>query len=391
MLRSFSGFTPLLKLTSPTTLQIPVFRVLDLNGKVLPGAETYVRDLDKSMLSKMMHTMLQVDQMDKLYLKLQRLNYIPFYISSQGEEGVQVGCAAALQPEDWLCLQYREMGICLYRGMQLRELADQLQGNTRDINKGHQMPLLYSSTEAKVQSISPPLGTQIPHAAGIGYALRMQGKPHICLGVFGDGAASEGDAHAGLQFAATLKSQTLFFCRNNGYAISTPSWEQSAALGVAQRGVGYGIPALKVDGNDPIAVLLGTRLARETVLGQPGPVLLEALTYRRGHHSTSDDSSLYRSQQTLKHYETVDNPILRFYSFLKLHGLAEAELEVLRTQAATEVKEAWEHARDVPLPDWEIMFSDVYDQLTPALELQKQEFKEHYSKYKQYYDSKVLH
>ena len=308
-----------------------------------------------------------------------------------GEEGVQAGCAAALHSADWLCLQYREMGICLFRGIPLQEIADQIHANKSDVNKGHQTPLLFASAAAKVQTISPPLGTQIPHAAGLGYALRLQGKPHICFGLFGDGASSEGDAHAGMNFASTRKSQTLFFCRNNGFAISTPISEQYAAQGIAQRGVGYGMPALRVDGNDPIAVLQGTRLAREEVLSRPGPVLLEALTYRRGHHSTSDDSTRYRSLETIKYYETVDNPILRFSSFLKLHGLADTELEELRQKAAAEVKQVWEHARDTPLPDWQDMFADVYDQPTPALEQQKQEFQEHYSKYKKYYDSKVLH
>lgn len=111
----------LLKLTPPTAVEIPVFRVLDMQGKVLPGAETYVRDLNRGVLNKMMYTMLQVEQMDQLYLKLQRLNYITFYMGALGEEGVQAGCAAALHSEDWLCLQYREMGICLFRGIPLQE------------------------------------------------------------------------------------------------------------------------------------------------------------------------------------------------------------------------------------------------------------------------------
>lgn len=339
----------------------------------------------------MLRTMVQVEQTDMLYLKLQRLNYITFYMTAQGEEGVQAGCAAGLEDEDWVCMQYREMGVCLYRGISLNEVAHQIHATRLDPNKGHQTPLLFASQAARIQTTSPPLGTQLPHAAGIGYSLRMQGKKNVCLGLFGDGASSEGDAHAGMNFAATRQSQTLFFCRNNGFAISTPSTEQYAGQGVAERGVGYGMPAVRVDGNDPIAVLQATKAARAEVLNRPGPVLVEALTYRRGHHSSSDDSTRYRSQEVTQHYETVDNSIMRFSKFLQLHGLADMDLEEVRRKAAGEVKAAWEEAKGTPLPSWEAMFEDVYDQPTPELLQQKAEFGAHYRKYKKYYDEKVLH
>lgn len=391
MYRLPSVFTSSLRLIPASALSIPVFRVLDMRGQVISGAEHYVRDLDRAVLKKMLHTMLQVEQMDLLYLKLQRLNYITFYMTAQGEEGVQAGCAAGLKDEDWLCLQYREMGLCLYRGISLQEVAHQIHATRLDPNKGHQTPLLFASQTARIQTTSPPLGTQLPHAAGIGYALRMQGKQSVCLGLFGDGAASEGDAHAGMNFASTRQSQTLFFCRNNGFAISTPSTEQYAGQGIAERGVGYGMPAVRVDGNDPIAVLQATKTARAEVLNRSGPVLVEALTYRRGHHSTSDDSTRYRSQDATHHYETVDNSILRFSKFLQLHGLLDTELEQMRKSAAEEVKVAWEEAKDTQQPSWEAMFEDVYDHPTPELLQQKAEFGVHYHKYKQYYDNKILH
>ena len=364
---------------------------MDLEGKILPGCETFVRDIEKSMLQKMLAVMIETEQTDLLYYKLQRLNHISFYMQNHGEEGLQVGCAAAMDADDHLYFQYRELGIWLYRGFTQEELAHQLYATQVDTGKGRQMPCHYGCSRINAQTISSPLATQVSQAAGLGYALRMQGKKNICATFFGDGSASEGDVHPALNFAATRKAQTLFFCRNNGYAISTPISDQFVGEGVAERGVGYGIPAVRVDGNDPIAVYHATKLSRDYILATPSPVLLEAMTYRRGHHSTSDDSTRYRSDTDLKYYENTDNPILRFHKFLQKHGVVTDSLEEMKKTAAEKVLKAREIAKNTPPPHWEVMFDDVYDEMTPEIRLQKAEFAEHYQKYQEYYDKKVLH
>ena len=385
------AFTQRLELAAGNAFTVPTFRTIDMEGKILPGAEALVRDLNKEMLHKMLRVMVETEQVDLLYYKLQRLNNISFYMQNHGEEGLQVGCGAALHPDDWLYLQYRELGVLLYKGFTQEELASQLYATKEDPGKGRQMPCHYGNLRIKAQTISSPLATQVPQAAGLGYALRMQGSKNICATFFGDGSASEGDVHTALNFAATRKSQVLFFCRNNGFAISTPTQDQYGGQGIAERGVGYGMPAIRVDGNDALAVYLATKAARDHIISTPGPVLLEAMTYRRGHHSTSDDSTRYRTEAELKHFETVDNPILRFYKFLSTHGFAPPSLEDLKKEAAERVLKAREVAKNSSPPSWEAMFDDVYDELTEELKAQKAEFAEHYRKHQDFYDNKVMH
>jgi len=385
------AYTQRLELTPGNALSVPTFRTMDMEGKLLPGTEGLIKDVSKEMLHKMLRVMIETEQVDLLYYKLQRLNNISFYMQNHGEEGLQAGCGAALHPDDWLYLQYRELGVLLYRGFTQTELAHQLYATQEDTGKGRQMPCHYGNLRIKAQTISSPLSTQVPQAAGLGYALRLQGSKTICATFFGDGSASEGDVHTALNFAATRKSQVLFFCRNNGYAISTPTKDQYGGEGIAERGVGYGMPAIRVDGNDALAVYLATKAARDRILSGPGPVLLEAMTYRRGHHSTSDDSTRYRSDSEIKHFESVDNPILRFWKFLSSNGFAPSSLEDLRKEAAERVLQAREVAKGTPPPAWEGMFEDVYDEPTEELKAQKAEFEAHYRKYRDYYDHKVMH
>jgi 2-oxoisovalerate dehydrogenase E1 component alpha subunit len=350
-----------------------------------------MHDIDKSMLLKMLNVMVETEQTDKVYSQLPLFKETGAYMPSTGEEGVQVGCAAALHSEDWLYLQYRELGMLLYRGYSQFHLANQLFGTQSDIGKARQMPGDYCDPAINAQPTSAPLSTQIPQAAGLGYALRMQGKRNVCVGAVGEGAASMGDVHAGMNIAMTRKAQTLFLCRNNGFARATRVEEQYAGQGVAERGVGYGMPAIRVDGNDPLAVYFATKAARDHILSNCTPVLLEAMTYRRGPHSSADDPTRYRSNSEVKHFEEVDNPILRFWKFLNNHGLETGSLENLRHEAAEKVQKARELAKNTPPPSWESMFEDVYDQPSEEIKAQKAEFTAHYLKYKDYYDSKVLH
>jgi 2-oxoisovalerate dehydrogenase E1 component alpha subunit len=262
-------------------------------------------------------------------------------MQNAGEEGLQIGSAMALRDDDEIFAQYREAGVLMWRGFTLQNFADQLFGNRDDLGKGRQMPVHYGSARFHFQTISSPLATQLPQAAGAAYACKREGKGRVVACYFGEGAASEGDFHAALNMAATLECPVVFFCRNNGYAISTPVSEQYRGDGIAARGLAYGeawgwrrlrrrrwlrpsplagmvvrtkrapstrykfapfrtrsagMHVIRCDGNDVWAVEAATRAAREIASGagaggRQQPVLVEAMTYREGHHSTSDDST----------------------------------------------------------------------------------------------------
>ena len=167
------------------------------------------------------------------------------------------------------------------------------------------------------QSISSPLTTQLPHAVGAAYNLKLKRSDAISIVFFGEGAASEGDFHAALNFSATLDVPMIFFCRNNGYAISTPVQDQYRGDGIASRAAGYGMHCIRVDGNDLLAVKQATEVARALALEKSKPVLIEAMTYRRGHHSTSDDSSKYRSVNEIKYWQDHMDPIKRFRLYIE--------------------------------------------------------------------------
>lgn len=170
--------------------------------------------------------------------------------------------------------------------------------------------------------ISSPLATQIPHAVGAAYALKLSGSPNIVACYFGEGAASEGDFHAALNIAATRACPVVFVCRNNGYAISTPTLEQYKGDGIASRGIGYGIDTIRVDGNDVMAVYAVTQAARELAVSCQRPVLVEAMSYRVSHHSTSDDSFAYRAKGDVEEWKRRDNPITRSIPPTQFHPRA---------------------------------------------------------------------
>ncbi|KFM82944.1 2-oxoisovalerate dehydrogenase subunit alpha, mitochondrial, partial [Stegodyphus mimosarum] len=261
-----------------------------------------------------------LNTMDRILYESQRQGRISFYMTSFGEEGTHFGSAAALHPQDLIYGQYREAGVLMYRGYTLDQFVNQCYGNKNDVTKGRQMPVHYGQKDLNFVSISSPLATQLPQAVGSAYALKRSQKEICVICYFGDGASSEGDAHAALNFAATLNCPIIFFCRNNGYAISTPTHEQYKGDGVAARGPAYGIPSIRVDGNDILAVYNVTKAARQLVVEESKPALIEAMTYRIGHHSTSDDSSAYRSVDEVRFWHQKDHPISRLRKYMENQG-----------------------------------------------------------------------
>lgn len=359
---------------------LPTYRVMDANGNVVNPAED--PQLPKEEILRLYEGMVTLNIMDQILYEVQRHGRISFYMTSFGEEATHFGSAAALDPNDVIFGQYREAGVLMYRGFTLEQFANQCTSNMYDLGKGRQMPVHYGSRALNFQTISSPLATQIPQASGSAYAQKLMGSKNITIVYFGEGAASEGDFHAALNFAATLECPTLFFCRNNKWAISTPAREQYRGDGIAIRGIAYGMHTIRVDGNDIWAVYNATKKSREFCSTQGKPVLIEAMTYRVGHHSTSDDYTKYRSQEEVDQWKNTNNPITRLRLYMQHKGLwNDAKDKELQTRARQNVLDALKKAEAQPKPPIEELFTDVYDELTPQLREQQQELFEHLKKY----------
>lgn len=374
-------FTQRLDVIDPTLFkQVPVYQVLDTNGNILCDPDEI--QLSDETLVKVYQNMVTLNQMDKILYESQRQGRISFYMTCYGEEATHFGSATALDFDDLVFAQYREAGVLMWRGFSLDSFMNQCYGNEHDEGKGRQMPVHYGSKRLNFVTISSPLATQMPQASGAAYAMKMRGSKNCVICYFGEGAASEGDAHAAFNFAATLDCPVIFFCRNNGYAISTPANEQYRGDGLVSRAPSYGMAAIRVDGNDILAVYNATKKAREIAVTKNRPVIVEAMTYRVGHHSTSDDSSAYRSAHELKYWKEVDSPLNRLRAFLENKGLWSDELEKSsRKSTMKDIMAAFGKAEKAKKPPIEEMFIDVYDEKPERLSQQYDDLLEHIKKY----------
>ncbi|MEW6996115.1 thiamine pyrophosphate-dependent dehydrogenase E1 component subunit alpha [Colwelliaceae bacterium BS250] len=361
------------------SVDIPILKILKQDGSVYKDAQ--MPELDDVLANKIYKTLAFHRVLDERMVAAQRQGRVSFYMTALGEEAASVGSAAGLDDKDMIMAQYREQGALMFRGFRLEQFMNQMFSNELDLGKGRQMPIHYGSNELHYMTISSPLATQIPQAAGYAYGQKLKGNKQCTICFFGEGAASEGDFHAGLNMAAVHKAPVIFFCRNNGYAISTPSSQQFVGNGIASRGVGYGIKTLRVDGNDIFAVLKATQDARKFAIENEQPIIIEAMSYRLGAHSTSDDPSGYRTREEEAKYAEHD-PILRMKNWMLAQNLLTEEqdkqlYETLREEVLAAVKVA----EVIDKPSLEDMFEDVYDVPTQNLHEQLADLKEHIKKY----------
>ncbi|MBO9491945.1 thiamine pyrophosphate-dependent dehydrogenase E1 component subunit alpha [Endozoicomonas sp. G2_1] len=361
------------------SVEIPMLKILQQDGSVYPNAD--LPNIDQTSALKAYRALAFHRVLDERMVAAQRQGRISFYMAALGEEATTVGGAAALEPQDMIMAQYREQGALIYRGFSLENIMNQLFSNEHDLGKGRQMPIHYGSNELNYMTISSPLGTQIPQATGYAYGQKLQGKDAVTICYFGEGAASEGDFHAGLNMAAVHNAPVIFFCRNNGYAISTPADEQYVGNGIASRGVGYGIKTIRIDGNDILAVMKAVQLAREYALEKQKPVIIEAMSYRLGAHSTSDDPSGYRTKEEEAKWQAHD-PILRMKHYLvKQDWWDEQQDKALFEQLREQILAAVKVAEKIDKPPVEDLVTDVYDQVPAHLEKQLTELKQHIKQY----------
>jgi 2-oxoisovalerate dehydrogenase E1 component alpha subunit len=342
-----------------------IFSLLDDGGRLRPGV--HAPEIPDAVALKLYRGMLQVRLVDDRMMKLQRQGRLGFYMLSTGEEATHFGGVYPLADSDWIFPSYREPGAAFWRGYTIQQYVNQLFGNAEDPVKGRQMPVHHSARWINFVSISSPVGTQIPQAVGMAWAAKISKRPDVAIVYFGEGATSTGQFHVGMNFAGVYKAPCIFFCRNNGWAISTSLAKQTASRSIAVKALAYGMPGVRVDGNDLLAVIAVVQDAVERARRGEGPTLIEAVTYRRGGHSSSDDPNQYRDPAEVAKWEAHD-PIERWRRHLVERGLwSEAVHQKYAQEINDEIAEALRHAERVGPPALTTLFDDVFAELPPHL------------------------
>ena len=319
--------------------------------------------VDADHARSLLREMVRARVFDERAFALQRQGWMSGYPPYRGQEASQVGAALAMADDDWLVPTYRSNAMQLARGVPMADVLRFRRGYP-EFGSGHDVPVLPQAV---------PIASQIPHAAGLGMAADYRDTDEAVVCCFGDGATSEGDFHEGLNFAGVFEAPVVFFCENNGWAISTPEAEQTASETIAVKAEAYGIEGVRVDGNDPLAVHEAVdRALSDARAGRP--VLVESLTHREGPHTTSDDPGRYEHRASYPEWRTRD-PIERFLEYLP-ESVGGSVRESARAAADEEFDDAREEAEQ-STPDPDDVFDGVYEEPTPPLERQRAELEAH--------------
>ncbi|WP_059170610.1 pyruvate dehydrogenase (acetyl-transferring) E1 component subunit alpha [Bacillus sp. FJAT-27445] len=344
--------------------KFPLIQIMDEQGNVAEPSER--EKISQDLALTFYKQMIRIRLFDRKAVSLQRQGRIGTYAPFEGQEAAQVGSALALKEDDWLFPTYRDHGAAFVFGHSLRNIL--LFWNGR--NEGCVPP-----DGKKIFPPGIPIATQIPHAAGAALAEKMKGSSCAAIAYFGDGATSEGDFHEGLNFASVMKAPVVFFNQNNGYAISVPIEKQMNSETIAQKAIAYGIPGVRVDGNDVFAVYSETLKALARARKGEGPTLIEAVTWRYGAHTTADDPTKYRDQsESHAKRETID-PILRLERFLKNEGVFNDKLmKAFEEDAAAEIDKAVEEMEHYPPANPADIFDYVFEKSVWPIEKQKRDY-----------------
>ncbi|WP_285248135.1 pyruvate dehydrogenase (acetyl-transferring) E1 component subunit alpha [Pseudarthrobacter sp. efr-133-R2A-89] len=332
-----------------------------------PEFDFWVKDITDEQLCSLFEDMTVIRRIDVEATALQRQGELALWPPLLGQEASQIGSGRAMRADDFVFSSYRENGVAYCRGVDLTDLLRVWRGNA----SGGWDP--YSINMATPQII---IGAQTLHATGYAMGIQNDGADAVAVTYFGDGATSEGDVNEAMVFAASFQAPVVFFCTNNHWAISEPVRLQSH-IHLAERAAGFGIPSLRVDGNDVLAVMAGTRLALDRARRGGGPTFIEAVTYRMGPHTTADDPTRYRDANELEDWAAKD-PISRLASLLDRKGLLTAELqEQVRHKADSVAAEMRRGCTTMPDPQPMDVFKHVYS--TPNSWLERQQ--DHYARY----------
>ncbi len=312
--------------------------------------------LDRDELVRGYTAMRRARLFDERAVTLQRQGRLGVYPLFRGQEAAQVGAALALAGGDWLVPTYRESAAAITHGLPLATALLYWRSHPA----GWSFP-----EDVRVLPFYVPIATQLPHAVGIAHAGSLRGEPWVVLAFVGDGGTSEGDAHEALNFAAVYSAPVVFVVQNNGWAISVPTERQMRNTRIADRAAGYGMPGVRVDGNDLVAVWHTAKEAVARARAGEGPTLIEALTYRLAPHTTSDDPSRYRDEQEAGLREQAE-PLARLRALLEGMGAWSGEAEeALVAELRQEFDAAVAEADEAPEPPPESIVEQVYAELLP--------------------------
>jgi 2-oxoisovalerate dehydrogenase E1 component subunit alpha len=342
-------------MTTSTARSDDVVRILDPDGTAVGDTDV---GLDPDALRDALRLLVRARRLDRECLAMQRQGELTVYPPFEGQEAAQIGSALALGADDFVFPSFRELAVAAARGV---DVVEYLQYHRGTWHGG-----AYDALASRFAPICVPVATQIVHAVGWALGAKLDDAGTCAIAYFGDGSASEGDFHEGANIAAVMGAPVVLFCQNNGWAISVPAEEQYAAP-IAARAPGYGIPGIRVDGNDLLAVYAVTREAVERAHHGDGPTLIEALTYRIGDHSTADDASRYRDEAGVEAWRARD-PIERFRRWMLAAGHADdGFVAACEREAATWVGEIRAAVVALGTPPVDDLFAHAYAEAPATL------------------------
>lgn len=336
--------------------EVEYIQILDKDGTVDEDLEP---DLSNQEIKDMYWYMILARVYDEKAIKMQRRGNLGTYAPCRGQEAAQVGSAYAMDDTDWMFPAFRETAAYFVRDFPPEKLFQFWKGDEHG-----------SSIEDQPENfmISVPVGSQVPHAVGTAWAAKKKDDDIASLVYFGDGATSEGDFHEGMNFAGTFNIPTVFLCQNNQFAISVPRDEQTGAKTLAQKALAYGINGIQVDGNDVLAMWKATNEALERARKHNEPTMIEAVTYRLGDHTTSDDAERYRDDEEVNKWKERD-PLKRLKTYMRDKDIVEESwFDKKREEAKEQVNEAEDTAADMVSPDLEDIFRYHFEETPQILE-----------------------
>lgn len=341
-----------------------IFRIIDNDGKVIN--EDYMPEIDDETIVQAYKHMLFFRTADEMAVSYQRQGRMYTYPPCIGHEAIHVAAGTIMREQDWLVPAFREVGIMLLKGVTLKEIFLYYMGNEEGSN---------FKKANHVTPISISIGSQYLHATGIGYSVKLQKKDELVFTSIGDGGTSEGDFSEALNFAGNWKVPVIYTIQNNQYAISVPVKNQTNAINLAIKSYGFGIPGVKVDGNDFFAMYATYKEATEYAKEGNGAVLIEALTYRKGAHTTSDDPTKYRTKDEELEWSKTD-PMLRLKKYMDSKGIWKENEEELIEKYKQEVDKQFEEAENMPPYKLDDVFQHIYVDMPDDLRRQKAEYEQ---------------
>ena len=343
--------------------ELPMVQFLSMEGEVRVPAQwaeygEYLKRLTEADYLKFYRDMARIRRFDIEAIALQRQGQLGLWVPAIGQEGAQIGSGYAVGPNDHIFPSYREHGVAITHGVELMSILKMMRG----VNHGGWNP-----EETRYHLYSIVLGAQVLHAVGYAMGVKFDGRVGTgdkdsdlaVISYFGDGATAEGDVSESLLFAAVNEAPIVFFVQNNQWAISSPV-EQLTKVPLYMRGSGFGVPGMRVDGNDVLACYAATKVHMDEAREGAGPYLIEALTYRIGAHTTSDDPSKYRDESEVEYWKARD-PIMRFETFLRRQGVEDSFFEDVKQAGDELAADIREQTFALTTPPLENIFDFVYE------------------------------